>query len=130
MPASSCCSHKIVFFGNKITLIYENWPIHRFWMTRSIIDKKNDFSVLKCKLFVKTYQWSFHYFRRHPRFRIRKVVNISWAWRILKFLKTARELTLPDDNGLVHFFPSFINKKTQLIVVLIFSTLWLFSFLN
>ena len=80
-------------------------------MTRIITEKKNDFSVLKYELSVKTYQYRFHYFRCHSRFRIRKIVNISWAWWILQFLKTAWEFILPDDNGWLTFCSAVWKKK-------------------
>ena len=83
-------------------------------MTRCIVEKKNDFSVRKYELPVKTCQYSFHYFRCRPiLIRIRKKVNISWALQILQFLKTAWGFTLPDDNGLVDLYPSCTNKKSD-----------------
>ena len=80
-------------------------------MTRSIIEKKNDFSVLIYEVSVKTCQHCFYYFGYHPRLRIQKIVNISWADGSCNFIKQHGSLLFQMTIGWSTFSPAALPKK-------------------
>ena len=85
---------------------------YRFWMTRCIVEKKNDFSVRKYELPVKTCQYSFHYSDvGQYLLGFEKKWTLAGRYRSCSFLKQHGGLLFQMTMGWSIFTPAAQTKK-------------------